>query len=239
MQRQQDHNQGSSELPSGTARQLSLVLGHRQVSVQVQTAIIAGWTGRDRHAVEHHVAELKALGVAPPSRIPVFYRVSASRLTAAQGIEGTATSTGEAEPVLLRHGGEVWVGVGSDHTDREVEAYSVAVSKQLCDKPLAEKMWRFDEVAPHWDDLILRSWIVEDGETILYQEGELRSLLPPAVLLAEAEPPIEDGTVMFCGTLAARGGIRPSSRFRYELEDPIRARVIGSEYELRDLPMIA
>src|SRR5689334_6226062 len=100
MQQPHHHDRGR-ELSSTTGRQLNLTLGHRQTSVQVDTAIIAGWTGRDRHAVEHHIAELKALGVPPPSRIPVFYRVSASRLTTARGIEGTATSTGEVEPVLL------------------------------------------------------------------------------------------------------------------------------------------
>jgi hypothetical protein len=217
---------------------INLTLGHRRV-VEVQTAIIAGWTGRDRNAVEHHIAELKALGVPPPSSIPVFYRVSTSRVTTAPEIEASATSSGEVEPVLLRHGGELWVGVGSDHTDREVEAYSVAASKQLCDKPLAAKMWRYDEVAPHWDRLILRSWIVEDGHEVLYQEGTLEGLLGPASLMEQAEPPIQDGTVMFCGTMAARGGIRPSARFRYELEDPVRARLIVAQYEVRDLPVIA
>jgi hypothetical protein len=218
---------------------LNLTLGHREASVEVQTAIIAGWTGRDRHAVEHHIAELEALGVQRPSSLPVFYRVSTSRLTTAAEIEASVTSSGEVEPVLLRYGGELWVGVGSDHTDRDVETYSVAASKQLCDKPLAPKLWRYEEVAPHWDRLILRSWIVESGADVLYQEGTLDGLLDPGALQAQAEPPLADGTAMFCGTLAAKGGIRSSTAFRYELEDPVLARVIVGRYAVRMLPVIA
>src|SRR4051812_17549010 len=98
-------------------KRLTLTLGGRPVEVQVHTAIVAGWTGRDRDAVEEHIAELEALGVTPPSRTPLFYRVSASRVTTASEIEATAASSGEVEPVLLRHDGALWVGVGSDHTD--------------------------------------------------------------------------------------------------------------------------
>src|SRR5262249_31465530 len=91
---------------------LTLTLGGRETDVLVHTAIVAGWAGRDRAAVEHHIAELEALGVPRPSSTPVFYRVSASRLTTAAEIESTPASSGEVEPVLLHHDGRVWVGVG-------------------------------------------------------------------------------------------------------------------------------
>ena len=111
--------------------ELTLDLDGRQATVPIETAVVAGWTGRDRGAVEEHIAELEALGVARPSSVPLFYRVSASRLTTAREIETTASSSGEVEAVVLRHDGRLWVGVGSDHTDRELESYSVAVSKQV------------------------------------------------------------------------------------------------------------
>jgi uncharacterized protein DUF2848 len=216
--------------------ELRLTLGGEDTSVAIDTVIVAGWTGRDRDAVEKHMAELEAVGVPRPSSAPVFYRVSATRLTTAPAIESTDASSGEAEPVLLQHGGELWVGTGSDHTDREVETYSVAVSKQLCDKPIAQEFWRYAEVAGHWDELVLRSWI--DGDT-LYQEGALSSLMEPDELLSKAEPRLENGTLMFCGTLAAIGGIRPAREFRYELADPVRGRSMSARYELRSLPLIS
>ena len=43
-------------------------------------------------------------------------------------------------------------------------------------------------------------------------------------------PPLKDGTLMFCGTLAALGGIRPSAEFRYRLGDPARGREIAGRY---------
>jgi hypothetical protein len=216
--------------------ELGLTLDDRETSVSIDTAIVAGWTGRDRAAVEHHIAELEALGVPRPSSAPIFYRVSASRLTTASAIESTDSSSGEVEPVLLRHDGRLWVGVGSDHTDREVETYGVAVSKQLCDKPLATEFWRYEDVADHWDELVLRSWI--DGD-VLYQEGALSNLMSAEDLSARAAPPLADGTLMFCGTLGAIGGIRPAGEFRYELADPLLKRVIRGRYEMRPLPLVS
>jgi hypothetical protein len=186
-----------------------------------------------------HVAELEALGVPRPSQVPVFYRVGAARLTTEDEIESTAASSGEVEAVLLRHEDELWVGVGSDHTDREVEAYGVAVSKQLCDKPLAPELWRYAEVAPHWDRLTLRSWITEDGKEVEYQAGTLAELLPADELLEGSEPPLTNGTLMFCGTFPAQGGIRPAPAFRYEIEDPVVGRTIAGRYAIRTLPLVS
>jgi hypothetical protein len=216
--------------------ELQLTLDDREATVAVDTVIVAGWTGRDRAAVERHMAELEAVGVPRPSTSPVFYRVSASRLTTASAIESTEASSGEVEPVLLRHDGALWVGAGSDHTDREVEKYSVAVSKQLCDKPVAGHWWRYDDVAEHWDELVLRAWI--DGD-VLYQEGALSNLMHPEGLSSRATPPLADGTLMFCGTLAAIGGIRPAREFRYELFDPVRDRAIRGRYEMQILPLVS
>jgi hypothetical protein len=216
--------------------ELELSLADEPRVVAVDAVVVAGWVGRDRAAVEEHIAELEALGVPRPSSVPVFYRVSPSRLTAATEIQSTAASTGEAEPVLLAHAGEIWVGVGSDHTDREVETYGVAVSKQLCDKPIARSFWRYDDVVAHWDEMVLRSWI---DEGTLYQEGKLATLLGPAELLSLARPPLRDGTLMFGGTLPAIGGIRRASSFAYELEDPVLGRSIGGGYAMRELPLVS
>jgi len=161
------------------------------------------------------------------------------RMTTDEVIESTTASSGEAEPVLLHTGGRLWVGVGSDHTDREVESYGVAVAKELCAKPLATEWWAYDEVAARWDELILRSWITENGAETPYQEGALASLLPPTELLKLAEPQLTDGTLMFCGTLPARGGIRSASTFRYELEDPTRRHALRGRYTMRPLPIIS
>src|SRR5262249_32814032 len=149
-------------------------------NVAIETAVIAGWTGRDPAAVEKHIEELAVLGVRRPATTPIFYRVAASRLTIEERIEvlGSASS-GEVEFVLLKTEGRLWIGVGSDHTDREVEAYGVSVSKQMCEKPIAPQLWAFDDVRPHWDRLILRSFAVEGGKRALYQEGSVAAMRAP------------------------------------------------------------
>jgi hypothetical protein len=49
--------------------------------------------------------------------------------------------------------------------------------------------------------------------------------------------PLQPGWAMFCGTLAAKGGIRPGKVFRMELEDPVRKRKLGHEYRITVLPV--
>ena len=149
-------------------------------------------------------------------------------------------SGGEVEFVLLQHGGRMWVGAGSDHTDREVETYGVTVSKQMCDKPIAPVFWAFDEVAPHWDKLMLRAYVTEAGARVLYQEGTVAAMLDPKDLLARyaRDGRLADGTLMFCGTLAAKGGVRPTSQFCFELEDPVKQRKIAHAYTARALPIL-
>ena len=209
--------------------------------VAIDDAVVAGWTGRDAAAVEKHIRELEALGVKRPASTPIFYRVSAARLTTEAEIEVVGEkSGGEVEFVLLQHGGRMWVGAGSDHTDREVETYGVTVSKQMCDKPIAPVFWAFDEVAPHWDKLMLRAYVTEAGARVLYQEGTVAAMLDPKDLLARyaRDGRLADGTLMFCGTLAAKGGVRPTSQFCFELEDPVKQRKIAHAYTARALPIL-
>ncbi len=153
------------------------------LTLPIDQAVIAGWTGRDPVARDKHIAELEAIGIARPASTPIYYRVSARRLTTEDSIEVSGTeSSGEVEFVLIGWQGRIFVGVGSDHTDRKVEAYSVTVSKQMCDKPIAPVLWELEEVAGHWDRMILRSFAWIDGARVLYQEGTLDAMLPVAEL---------------------------------------------------------
>jgi hypothetical protein len=179
--------------------------------------------------------------VQRPASTPIFYRVAAARLTTDGEIEASGTqSGGEVEYLLLRHGGRTWVGVGSDHTDREVEKFGVTVSKQMCDKPIAPQFWAYDEVAPHWDRLILRSFVVENGKRAVYQDGPVAAMLHPKDLLARfaADGALPDDTLMFCGTLAAHGGVRATEQFAFEIEDPVLGRKIAHEYQVTTLPVL-
>ena len=212
------------------------------VSVDIENLVIAGWTGRDVTALNHHIEELKAIGVQPPSRVPIYYRAAAQMLTQADRIQVLGDeSSGEVEPVLVGAADRLWVTVGADHTDRKVESYGIAVSKQMCAKPIGRTAWRFEEVEPHWDRLILRSFIQEDGRKVLYQEGTLAKIRDPRELIFgwKDEKRLPMGAVMFCGTMPAIGAIRPSPRFEMELDDPVLGRKISHAYEIEALPVIS
>jgi Protein of unknown function (DUF2848) len=215
--------------------------GVQRADVAITDAVVAGWTGRDQAAVEKHIKELEALGVKRPATTPIFYRCSVARITTGDTIEAVGEqSGGEVEFVLLQHGGKLWVGTGSDHTDREVEKFGVTVSKQMCDKPIATTFWAFDEVAPHWDKLILRAHVTEDGKRALYQEGPVAAMRAPADLMSRygGSGRLAEDTLMFCGTLAAKGGVRPTDHFEFELEDPVLGRKIAHAYRVKKLPIL-
>jgi hypothetical protein len=211
------------------------------LTLAIDKAVIAGWTGRDPVARDKHIAELEAIGIARPATTPIYYRCSARRITLADRIEVSGgDSSGEVEFVLIGWQGRIFVGCGSDHTDRKVEAYSVTVSKQMCDKPVASTLWELEDVIAHWDKMVLRSWAVIDGARVLYQEGTLDAMLPVKDLIergfgAEGLP---DGCAMFGGTFAAKGGIRPADRFEFELEDPVLKRKISHGYDVITMPVL-
>jgi hypothetical protein len=220
--------------------QLTAKSGSGRADVAIHQAILAGWTGRDRAAVEKHVDELAAVGVERPKTVPVFYRCSAARLTTADEIQVVGEdSSGEAEFVLIQTRGCLWVGTGSDQTDRKVESYGITISKQMCDKPMAAELWSYDEVEPHWDELILRAWAINGGKRELYQQSSVSAMMAPGALIRAymGSTALPEGAAMFSGTLPAIGGLRPAQRFAFELEDPVLGRSLRHEYAIHTLPI--
>lgn len=207
------------------------------LDIDIQHLIVAGWTGRDDAAVKHHIAELAAIGVNPPSQVPLFYRVSAKLMVQGPIIQVLGnTTSGEVEPVLVRAGGTTWLGLGSDQTDRALEVVSVAASKQACPKPVSNQLWPLDDVAGHLDDLILRCHVQENGNWGLYQEGTLASILPLPDLAQRAA--MGDNSAMFCGTLGAIGPVRPAPAYRMDLIDQALNRSLALEYRVQCLPVV-
>lgn len=201
--------------------------------MQVRELVIAGWTGRDEVALRRHIKELEEIGVKPPRTTPVFYRVAASLFTHADAIQVSGSDTsGEVEFVLIAAPDGLRVAVGSDHTDRKAETVGVSLAKQLCAKPVSAASWRYAEVEPHWENLVLRAWA--DGA--IYQEGPVTAMRPPEELMQKYGG-LRPGAAMFCGTLAAKGGIRPAKKFSMELDDPVLGRKLRHEYAIEALPV--
>jgi hypothetical protein len=208
-----------------------------QADFQIDRLVIAGWTGRNMEAVQEHIDELAELGIAPPSTVPLFYQVGAQMLTTNPGIDVLSAGTsGEVEPLLVKRDGQFWLGLGSDHTDRDLEAFSVAHSKQVCPKTVSDSLWAWKEVEDHLDTIELRSWIDEGQGWTLYQEGTLASIRPLQELIDKAN--LADNSAMLCGTLPAIGGVRRTPKLKLQMHDPIKQRSIEFEYAAKELSVI-
>jgi hypothetical protein len=205
----------------------------------IKNLVVAGWTGRNTAALEAHIKELEAVGVKRPKSVPIFYRNAVSLLTTADNIQVMGDkSSGEVEFVLYALDDGMWVGVGSDHTDRKAETINVTLSKQMCGKPVGPELWRYDEVKPHWDKLTLRSFVPDGGGRRLYQEGPVTNMRAPEELikLYTGGDKLAVGTAMFCGTFAVHGGISSSGTFDMELDDPVLGRKLTHSYRIEPLP---
>lgn len=216
--------------------------GSRSLEADIRQLVIAGWAGRDRAAIEHHIEELAEIGVPRPSSVPLYYRVAANQVTQDATIQVVGgDSSGEVEAFVFKVDGELYLSIASDHTDRKLEAHSVALSKQICVKPVATTAWRLADVAGHWDELQVRSRIIENGAEVLYQDGTLASLRTAEDLIAgyTGGKGLEEGTGMTCGTVAVIGGIRPAATFEMELHDPRSGRSIRHRYTATVLPEVA
>lgn len=214
------------------------------VTVRPRAVVVAGWTGRNEAAVTHHIEELAAIGVARPSTVPLFYRVAVQQLAQTGSIEAVGAGTsGEVEPVLVRIGDRTLLTVGSDHTDRALEAVSVALSKQIAAKPIARDGIWLDEIADV-DALTLEASISNDGVAFEpYQSGTVAMIRPLATLLegaAAAGGGLADGLVVFCGTVPTLSGkIVPARHFSASICDPVTDRTLGVAYRIDELPVVA
>lgn len=218
-------------------RELDFSIAGRKLHAGVTELVIAGWTGRDPHKVQEHVEELAALGVAPPPSIPCFYRAGIETLTQAPTVDVLgADSSGEGEWFVLETPEGRFIGCGSDHTDRRVEAYSIPVSKQMCPKPVGHQLWPWAGLRDHWDRLEIHAEILEEGAWVTYQRGLVEAMRHPDDLIGRARQmgvPTGPGVLMFGGTLPVHGAIRPAAGFRVALNDPVTGRSIGHSYTAR------
>ena len=120
-----------------------------------------------------------------PSSVPVFYRNAVNNVMQTERLEVLGPDTsGEVEPVIVALDDGLWIGLGSDHTDRKAETMGIALSKQLCGKVMGPALWRFDEISAHWDQIMIRSHAMIGGQRVLYQEGPLAAMRHPDDLIA-------------------------------------------------------
>jgi hypothetical protein len=221
---------------------LSVISGNELIPLQfdVKRIVNGGYVGRDFKAVEAHIEELRREGIAPPPSIPMLFPVMSHNITTSSSIEVVGDKTsGEAEFVLLSDGQNIYVGVGSDHTDRELERYSIVKSKQVCQNVLSPRVWRYEEVKSSWDDLMIGSWtkLDERGEWVPYQRASLSAIISANEIMDLVKSKLKDGQdeglVIFSGTVPIlTGEMLFGSAFRAELIDGKAERSLICEYRV-------
>ena len=205
--------------------------GGARLDMAIRRPLAAGATGRDPEKVRAHIARQASLGIKPPVHVPMLYPLMPTLVTNATdiGVIG-ADSTPEIEVVLFHVNGVDYLTVGSDHTDRRIEAASALQGKNSCPKIVGTSAWRVSEVIDHWDALSLRSTC---GETVL-QEGNLAHNMAFDDLMAfvrSCDGDRAEGRMVFSGTVPTFATPPPGNvAINLSLHDPVTKRTITHTY---------
>jgi hypothetical protein len=212
-------------------------------SLKINSAYCIGYTGRDIEKTMEHIRELAEIGIPEPNEVPMLYPVRTSSLIQDNPIEvlGEKTS-GEAEIVLIFGDSEdeIYVTIGSDHTDRALEEVDINKSKQVCDKPFARKAWELKDVLNHWDSLELSSEVFIDGEWNKYQNNKISAILSYEDIIAFLKKKDVHllNSIFFSGTVPLLNGFKYGTEFRMVFNDPIKNDEIVSSYEINNIERV-
>ena len=133
---------------------------------------------------------------------PSIFRIARYLLTQDTEFEVQGTMTGgEGEVVAIRDGGELFISVGSDQCDRELDPIFPDKPKQMCPHPVATTAWLYGEVRDHWDELRIQSTVTTQGRAVPLQDSPLDALVTLDYLLDMASVrALPDAAVLFCGS---------------------------------------
>jgi hypothetical protein len=197
------------------------------------------FTLRNMALMQQHVDEIVKTGIPQLSvdRPPAIYPVSGWAITTASDVTVQRERTsGEVEIAILKDGSSILVGVGSDHTDRALEALDILWSKQVCPNVLAPTVWPWDDVKDHWDAVFIQSEAEENGEWTLYQQASAADFWTPDEMLASLAGRVkllEGGLIVLSGTVPSRQGtLAYADTWTIRIVDPVLDRKIEHTYRV-------
>jgi hypothetical protein len=205
--------------------------GQQQRAIEVSRVYNLGFTIRDREKMQRHLDEVEGVHVDWPERPPIIFPISAwATITDSDVPVQYDRTSGEVEIVMVVDGDELLVGVGSDHTDRHLEATDIPWGKQVAPNIVAPTLWRWDEVVDHWDQVGIESYV----DDRLYQKALVSEFWTPVEMVDSVKGRIAEvpgARVFFSGTVVSEGerldfGLRWSLR----MIDPVLDRTIRHDY---------
>lgn len=197
-----------------------------------------GSATRDPQTAVAHQQEVAKSGIHIAFDVPAprIYPIAPHALTQSSELYVQSDRTSGEVEIVLHVADQLYVGVGSDHTDRALETVSIPGSKQACPNHLGPTLWPYEEIRDRWDDCVLRSWV--DGR--LYQEVRADAFLAPEDMISILRErvdgvPARDFTV-FGGTIVSVDkALGFGATWRYQLDDPTSERSIEAEYQVVDI----
>lgn len=210
----------------------------RRIGLDIKRGYNLGFTIRDAAKMQAHLDEVANEGVPPPSTDtpPIIFPISPwAWLTSAECLVQTTHTSGEVEIFLADTEDGLLIGVGSDQTDRKLEAIDIPWSKQVAPNIVAPTLWRWDDVADHWDDCLLDSWVTKDGDRQHYQHACVSEFWTPPEMVARVEGRVPgarprlfvSGTVVSLSHQLVYG-----DRWEISLDDPVMGRQIRHTYDV-------
>ena len=150
--------------------------------LEVERLVHCGRTARDQLRLPQHAAlPPSATGDRRPVHGAVAFLVPAVNATHSEKIQAyDIKNNAEVEPVIFFDEQEkMYVTVGSDHADRNLESTAGPKSKLWMPKIMGGEAWLYEEIKEHWDYLILRMSAYMEGIHRLYMDDRISEILPP------------------------------------------------------------
>jgi hypothetical protein len=205
--------------------------GAQPRDLEVSRVYNLGFTIRDREKMQRHLDEVTGVHIDWPARPPAIFPISAwATITSSDVPVQYDRTSGEIEIVTIDAGDGLLVGVGSDHTDRKLEQTDIPWSKQVAPNVLAPTVWRWEDVAGHWDRVQLESYV--DGE--LYQRAGVAEFWTPRQMVDSVVGRIADvpgAKVFFSGTVVSvKEQLDFGRAWSLRMIDPVTGRTIRHDY---------
>lgn len=209
----------------------------RTETFEIRRMYNLGSATRDPDTAVAHQQEVAKSGIHIAFDVPAprIYPISLQALTTDDELfVQTDRTSGEVEIVVLV-ADRIYVGVGSDHTDRALETVSIPGSKQACANHLVPVFWPYDAIRDTWDECVLKAWV--DGR--LYQDVSVSAFIAPEDIVALVRERVEGvperDFLIYCGTIVSVDkALGYGTDWAYALEAPGREPIEG-RYRVTDI----